>query len=41
MYKMLNILDKVEFDRLFVRDMGNTRGRNYTLFKNRLLAHAD
>ena len=30
-YKMLNILDRVEFDRLFVRDMSNTRGHNYKL----------
>ena len=33
-YKMLNRLDRVEFDRLFVRDMSNTRGHSCKLFKN-------
>ena len=33
-YKMLNRLDRVEFDRLYVRDMSNTHGHSYKLFKN-------
>ena len=28
-YKMLTRLDRVEFDRLFVRDVSNTRGHSY------------
>ena len=34
-HKMLNGLDKGEFDRLFERDIGNTPGHSYKLFKNR------
>ena len=33
-YKMLNRLDRVEFDRPFVSDMSNTRGHSCKLFKN-------